>query len=254
MNGISYNCTTNELGIDNMSEVQSVSNLKSLAKKANLSGVEIAKQMGFRPETVSRHLNGRQNISIDDAIKYSRILNCTPEEILFKRSMCPMIGELNPDGIMTLFNEDESKRRYLVGPHTFGDNDAAYFVPKWFNTRKTAITIINRRPILKRYVDDQCIGNISLCCLKPNEKGKDQLPRFIVGVPFEIEYSKFTVRRMTSMVKAFTDTKNTKYPYTLENKHPDQTHYNNVELEWATPADMTIYDPGRKGFDIIKDH
>ena len=61
MSGTPFICNSNGLEIDNMSEVQSASNLKNLARKANLSGVEIAKQMGFRPETVSRHLNGRQN-------------------------------------------------------------------------------------------------------------------------------------------------------------------------------------------------
>ena len=50
---------------EDMTEQQTTGNLKALARRAGLSGVQIAEQMGLRPETVSRHLNGKQNISIE---------------------------------------------------------------------------------------------------------------------------------------------------------------------------------------------
>ena len=121
---------------DDMTEVQTVSNLKQLSKRAGMSGVQIAEQMGLRPETVSRHLNGKQNISIEDAIKYAKILGCSPEEILFQRSMCPIIGSLSTAGVLDMFGQDESKQRFLAGPLSFQPYHAAYFAPGWFTKKK----------------------------------------------------------------------------------------------------------------------
>ena len=78
---------------EDMTEQQTTGNLKALARRAGLSGVQIAEQMGLRPETVSRHLNGKQNISIEDAMRYAKILGCTAEEILFQRSLCPIMRQ-----------------------------------------------------------------------------------------------------------------------------------------------------------------
>tara|TARA_R100000234_G_scaffold118910_1_gene100455 strand:+ start:480 stop:1244 length:765 start_codon:yes stop_codon:yes gene_type:complete len=254
MNGTLFNCNSNGLEIDNMSEVQSVSNLKNLARKANLSGVEIAKQMGFRPETVSRHLNGRQNISIDDAIKYSKILNCTAEEILFKRSMCPIMGEMTNDGVLHMYGEDESKRVYLAGPFNFTENHGAYFVPKWFAKKKNAICIVNKKPIEKKYVHEQCIGQPSICKIKNSKRLNLDGSPIIVGYPFEnSDFETYTIRRMTAIVSSYQGKKIT-YPTTLDDHEPLQKNYNKVELEWATPAGMMLYDPESWGFEIVKDH
>lgn len=239
---------------DEMTELQSVTNLKQLAKKANISGVQIAEQMGFRPETVSRHLNGKQTISIDDAIKYARILNCSAEEILFKRSMCPIIGSIDTDGTFESFGEDESKRSFLAGRLSFAPNDAAYFAPGWFSPKTTSIAVIDAKPITKKYIHDQSIGKISLCQAQINNKIQT-----ILAYPFEnSDFETYTLRLLCSVVSGLSandgDMKsgNKKIsPTTMPNTTAIVT---NAKLLWATPIQHQIYDPILSGYEIIKDN
>ena len=235
---------------DDMSEPQTTGNLKAIAKRSGLSGVQIAEQMGMRPETVSRHLNGKQNISIEDATRYAKILGCTPEDILFQRSLCPIIGELSVDGIYNSWGQDESKRRYLAGPLSFQPYHAAYFAPGWFSKKKTAIAIVDRRPIDKRYVHDQSVGQIALTCIKGGgANGKDIT---VLGYPFEnSDFNTHTVRRIVNMVAAMQSIdrkKNAQYPLTEKDYLPD------CKLVWSTPILFMFYDPPSTGFEIVKDN
>ncbi len=233
-----------------MTEQQTTGNLKALARRAGLSGVQIAEQMGMRPETISRHLNGKQNISIEDAMRYAKILNCTPEEILFQRSMCPIIGELAPSGIFTHYGQNESKIRYLAGPLSFQSYHGAYFVPGWFTKKRTAICIIDTRPIDKRYVHNQAVGQISLNCIKGlGEDGKDVT---VLGYPFEnSDFKTYTVRRIVNMVDSMQKNetkKHVKYPIMEKDYLPE------CELIWSVPIWMTLYDPPALGFECVKDN
>lgn len=236
---------------DPMTELQSVTNLKQLAKKAGISGVQIAEQMGFRPETVSRHLNGKQTISIDDAIKYARILNCSAEEILFKRSMCPLIGELDANtGIFKSFGEDESKRRYLAGPFNFTASDAAYFSPGWFSPKKTSIAILDSRPIVKNYIHDQSVGQISLCQAKIQNKIET-----LLAYPFEnADFETYTLRKLISVVSGMGNKHGSRALQSPTSKPLKDGVYESVELIWATPLKAVIYDPPTSGFEIVKDN
>lgn len=235
---------------DDMTEQQTTGNLKALAKRAGLSGVQIAEQMGLRPETVSRHLNGKQNISIEDAMRYAKILGCTAEEILFQRSLCPIIGELETSGIFTHYGQNESKINYLAGPFSFQSYHGAYSCPGWFTKKKTAIAIIDTRPIDKRFVHNQSVGQISLNCIKGiGDGGKDLT---VLGYPFEnSDFSTHTVRRIINMVDAMQAKdrqKNINYP------QMEKDYLSNCELVWSVPVAAMFYDPAAMGFECVKDN
>ena len=234
---------------DDMTEQQTTGNLKALAKRASLSGVQIAEQMGLRPETVSRHLNGKQNISIEDAMRYAKILGCTAEEILFQRSLCPIIGELAPTGMFTHYGQNESKINYLAGPISFQSFHGAYSCPGWFAKKKTAIAVIDTRPIDKRYIHNQTVGQISLNCIKNFQDGKDVT---VLGYPFEnSDFKTYTIRRIINMVDAVQERdrkKPVKYPLLDKDFLPD------CELLWSVPVSMMIYDPAAMGFECVKDN
>jgi len=234
---------------DDMTEQQTTGNLKALAKRASLSGVQIAEQMGLRPETVSRHLNGKQNISIEDAMRYAKILGCTAEEILFQRSLCPIIGEMATTGIFTHYGQNESKINYLAGPISFQSFHGAYSCPGWFAKKKTAIAVIDTRPIDKRYIHNQTVGQISLNCIKNFQDGKDVT---VLGYPFEnSDFKTYTIRRIINMVDAVQERdrkKPVKYPLLDKDFLPD------CELLWSVPVSMMIYDPAAMGFECVKDN
>jgi len=235
---------------EEMTEQQTTGNLKALARRAGLSGVQIAEQMGLRPETVSRHLNGKQNISIEDAMRYAKILGCTAEEILFQRSMCPIIGELAPSGNFTHYGQNESKINYFAGPISFQSFHGAYSCPGWFAKKKTSIAIIDQRPIDKRFVHNQSVGQISLNCIKG--LGKDGKDLTVLGYPFEnSDFTTHTVRRIINMVDAVQERErkeNVKYPAMEKDFLPD------CELVWSVPVSMMIYDPAAMGFECVKDN
>ena len=235
---------------EDMTEQQTTGNLKALARRAGLSGVQIAEQMGLRPETVSRHLNGKQNISIEDAMRYAKILGCTAEEILFQRSLCPIIGKLTTDGIFEHYGQNESKINYLAGPFNFQSYHGAYICPGWFAKKKTGIAIIDTRPIEKRYVHNQAVGQISLNCVKGiGTGGKDLI---VLGYPFEnSDFTTHTVRRIINMVDAMQAVdvkKGIKYPVAEKDFLP------NCELKWSVPVSLMIYDPPAMGFECVKDN
>ena len=241
MNVINFN--------NDMTEPQTTGNLKALAKRASLSGVQIAEQMGLRPETVSRHLNGKQNISIEDAMRYAKILGCTAEEILFQRSLCPIIGELAPSGVFTHYGQNESKINYLAGPISFQSYHGAYSCPGWFAKKVTSIAVIDTRPIEKRYIHNQTVGQISLNCIKNFQDGKDVT---VLGYPFEnSDFRTYTIRRIINMVDAVQERdrkKPVKYPLLDKDFLPD------CELLWSVPVSMMIYDPAAMGFECVKDN
>ena len=246
MNGFFYKCRSE---VSQMAEVQSVSNLKGLARKANLSGVQIAELMGFRPETVSRHLNGKQTISIEDAIKYAKILSCSAEEILFKRSLCPIIGEMDGEGDLHLFGEDENKKIYLAGPYSFHEDHIAYTIPKWFNRKTTAICILNKKPMDGNYVSENGIGHISLCKTTATNTQKSEI---FVGYPFEnSDMETYTVRRLKNLTNSQLGKSG---PMNMTVLDKSDVKYSKVHLDWVCPTELALYRPDLSGFEIVKDH
>lgn len=57
--------------------------LRTAIEKSGMTAVSIAAKLGIRPETVSRHMNGKNHIDRLSAIKYAEILGLCPERILF---------------------------------------------------------------------------------------------------------------------------------------------------------------------------
>ena len=72
-------------------------NLLDIIQQSGYTNKEIAEKRGVTPETLSRHMHGHINMSIQDIEAYAEILKVTPQSILFNESPIPIIGECYVD-------------------------------------------------------------------------------------------------------------------------------------------------------------
>lgn len=87
-------------------------NLKHYIKLSGKTQVQVAKEKGIQPESLSRHISGRSQFSIQDAIEYAAILKCTPEQLLFERNPMPIIGVCK-NGLETEFYSLDQPMKYI---------------------------------------------------------------------------------------------------------------------------------------------
>ena len=72
-------------------------NLDEMIGRTGLSKKAVAQEKGITPETLSRHIHGKIQLTLSDAEDYSQILSCTPQEIMFRSLPIPIIGYVNYD-------------------------------------------------------------------------------------------------------------------------------------------------------------
>ena len=85
-------------------------NLKFYIKMSGKTQVEVAKLKGIAPESLSRHIAGRSQFSIQDAIEYAQILRCTPEQLLFEQKPIQVLGTVHANNIVTMADPMEPKQ------------------------------------------------------------------------------------------------------------------------------------------------
>jgi transcriptional regulator with XRE-family HTH domain len=84
-------------------------NLKFYIKLSGKTQVEVAKLKGIAPESLSRHISGRSQFSIQDALEYAAILGCTPEQLLFEQKPIEVLGTVHADETVTMRDSMEPK-------------------------------------------------------------------------------------------------------------------------------------------------
>ena len=136
--------------------------LKELAAKSGLTGREIAKQLDVTPETVSRHMNGRTAMSFDDAARYSELIGCSPEALIFEPKGIDVIGEIQPDYSVQTFNIIDGHKTAigLVYPDQIKVGEPATYSVS--NTRTGMplknLNIVWATPILTIYTELSLLG------------------------------------------------------------------------------------------------
>ena len=67
-------------------------NLNKMIQSAGMTKREVAALKGITPENLSRQVNGHTNITLQDAEHYAKILDCSPQDVLFPTPPVPIIG------------------------------------------------------------------------------------------------------------------------------------------------------------------
>ena len=225
-------------------------NLDAMILKSGLTRRVVAEEKGVTPETVSRHIHGKIQLSLNDAEDYSKILACSPQEIMFKADPIPIIAYLhyNIDGICEydLISDRKdnpsakiAKRNaehcegmvYLPGLHSFKVGAIVFsFHPDYsgmWSTWRNAITIVTLDPITDKRVSDCSIQQASYVKIKdgPMSFG-DVYPE--PGLTYTI-HNPWRQDLLTDGIEM----------------------QRNLKLEWATPAITTYWQPKLRGIDII---
>lgn len=158
MNIYSANMNRNAMG-------HTANKLKEIARNRGLSNKDLANLVGTTKETVSRHMNGRIDISYDFAERYSEILNCTPEMIIFKPKGIEVMGRITSTYNVTTFTEFEDDVKTAIAPFNFPPNSAAILGGNdkdqdfWTDH---SLYIFNRAAMKERTVDSGTTGRLSI--------------------------------------------------------------------------------------------
>ena len=89
-----------------------INNLKKYITLSGMSHAEVAEKKGLAPESLSRHISGRSNFNIQDAVEYAAILDIDPSALLFEDTRIKIYGTID-DGYHTEMVSSSEKERFV---------------------------------------------------------------------------------------------------------------------------------------------
>jgi len=203
-------------------------NLNERIRLSGMSKKQVAALNGVTPETISRQIHSRVQMTVPDAERYAAILNCTVQEILFQTDPIHIIAKVNVSSNNKINRTLCGSKPYgYVYSHAYYDNDNAAI---YWNVDKNCTGIIKefdksimyvlKSPIVDKYVHEACTQNWTLCRVRGSD---DLLAGDLYPEP--------------------------KGLYTL-----DQPFENNIlrrlDLEWATPKLAIQFRPEIRGIQV----
>jgi len=227
-------------------------NLDNMILKSGMTKRVVAEEKGITPETLSRHIHGKIQLSLNDAEDYSKILLCSPQEIMFKADPIPIIaylhydvsGEIeydlisdrkdNPSAKIAKRNAEHCEGQvYLPGQHSFPVGAVIFsFHPDYsgmWNTWRNAITIVPLHPITEQKVSSNAIQQSSYVKIKNGP--------LTFGDVYPEPGGTYTIHN----------------PWRQDLLTEEIDMQRNLKLDWATPALTTYWQPKLRGIDIICD-
>jgi len=225
-------------------------NLDNMILKSGLTKRVVAEEKGITPETLSRHIHGKIQLSLNDAEDYSKILLCSPQEIMFKADPIPIIAYLhydvtglveydlisdrkdNPSAKIAKRNAEHCEGQvYLPGQHSFPVGAVIFsFHPDYsgmWNTWRNAITIVPLEAITEKRVSDCSIQQASYVKIKNGP--------LTFGDVYPEPGGTYTIHN----------------PWRQDLLTEEIGMQRNQKLDWATPALTTYWQPKLRGIDII---
>ena len=141
-----------------------VNNLKKYITLSGMSHAEVAAAKGIAPESLSRHISGRSNFSIQDAVEYASILQIDPSALLFEDSTVKVFGTINEGYKVDMVSTSEKERFVHCSQTRFPS-----YVGAFTNNRDAfngalngTITWADMRPIQEESVPQDAL---SRCCI-----------------------------------------------------------------------------------------
>lgn len=194
-------------------------NLKQLIRLAGLSHAEVAEKKGIAPESLSRHISGRSQFSIQDAEDYAEILDIDPSQLLFPNPKMKIYGK-SIDSNVVVMNDASDPEEWISTPFRHPPHVGAILDKReTFNSfMDGAMLMVDVRPIQKQNIPQSAFGKNSI--VKTND-GKI-LQRAI----FPSYDGKFTLVSLSGAVTS------------------------NVNLKFACPVLMRVERPELLGFEI----
>ena len=205
-------------------------NLENCIRKAGKAKKEVAAAKGVTPETLSRHMHGRIQMTMLDAEEYARILNVPVQRILFKEEPIPVIGDclIKEKTVVRTLHEPQKYAAYIPGAFR---NDNACFLWKCQNPNQGmwydwhgCIQLVKHSPIVDKFVDPSAIQHIAAVKTKRPVEFFGEEMTMIAGVLYPQPKGLWTVHNGKMDIE-----------------------YKDLELEWATPMTAVIFRPDLRG-------
>ena len=195
-------------------------NLKYFIKLAGMTNAEVAAAKGIAPESVSRHISGRSQMSIRDAIDYANILQCQPEQLLFEQAPVPVVGEIL-DGAQTRLYDAEDQ--WEMQPPSSIPPGAALFSRVWPDQPifDGAFSLVDIRPMKSKTVPQEVLGRYGVVKFTDNDGEK----LIMHGAIYPMPDNRFTIQHMYSA-----------------------RLWTSVEIDWACPNLQLIHRPELMGW------
>ncbi len=67
-------------------------NLDAVIRASGMNKKQLAKAAGIMPETLSRHIHGKVQMTLENAEKYAEILGVSVQKVMFVNPATPIIG------------------------------------------------------------------------------------------------------------------------------------------------------------------
>lgn len=215
-------------------------NLEIMIAKAGMTKRNVAELKGITPETLSRHVHGKIQMTLQDAEQYAKILDCTSQDILFAQKPVKIMGYIH-------INEDQSfKRSFAVGKtlgrvylhnHMQDDTAAVIFsVDKNYSGKfmfwNNAVAFVKRSPITNGEVDPDSIMHESFVKVIGEIPDPDEAcsENFLSGTVYPEPGGTYTVHNTTT----------------------DKIR-KGLKLEWATPLLDVCFRPDLRSVEVILD-
>jgi len=240
----------------------------------NLENNKLAKFLGIKAETISKHRHGKSPISFEMAEKYSAMLfdeyNITSDPLglmtskckhadLYENSLAPgqmeIIGSFNrPEREITLFNTTKRKMfltcEYLTHWMTVASPEvktSAIMFSGWdnqnnfqdesdFHMQDFHYWLVIHRPMVKNIIHRDSLNSLSLCKIK----GSDEI---YAGILYEKPRRTRKSPRLFQLLDE--DYLHEDYKFL-----PTDINVDGIELDWATPVITSIVNPTAQGMTV----
>ena len=220
------------------------SNLNHMILRSGLTKRLVAEEKGITPETLSRHIHGKIQLTLNDAKDYSKILNCTPQEIMFKSNPAPILGYIHYNksaehSVDWLEYRKKNNAKYpggdvyLPGPKPFEVGAVLFNIPDdydgpWIDY-KDSLCVVQLDPIKQGYVSKDSIQQASYAKIK----GGGVLHGHVYPEPG----GTYTVYN----------------PWRQDLLSKETEMRRGLKLDWAAPVIASVWQPTLRGIDIVYD-
>lgn len=208
--------------------MQMPNNLDKKIAESGMSKKEVAVAKGITPETLSRHVHGKIQMTLQDAEQYGKILGCTAQEVLFPTEPLKIIAnwQLDDDGAPALIMADKNDLVYLSD--YYEQNTACIRsslngdVPWQFEMWNGQLEVIDYTPALESRVSKECFQQPSYAMTEDGQ--------LWWGLVYPEPGGTYTIYANTA---------------------PGFNNASGVKLKWACPVISIIRRPDLRGVQLV---
>jgi len=212
-------------------------NLDSMIARSGMSKREVAALKGITPETLSRQIHGKIQMTLVDAEYYAKILNCKPQDVLFAVPPVPIIGqcEITSDGVVS--RNVGVKALGQVYTNFYSSEDTGFI--HWavaddydgiWQYLRNGLESVLLEPIQKKYVHHEAKGHESFVMTEEPFERDGRKQNIAAGLLYPEPGNR----------------------YTIHNGDQNET-LRSQKLVWATPTLAMVLRPRLRNFEIIYD-